>query len=218
VSENRPFVDLARQAWPKLSNAHYNSAVFCAAATKLAECEEKPHETRKINVNAIVSLSKILSKKGAHLLLLSTNQVFDGSRPNRTISESVCPINEYGRQKAEVEKHLLRMPGSAVLRMTKVIYPDLPLLIGWREKLKAGIPIEAFTDMSLAPVMLCDVVQRIDELMNKQATGLHHFSSMKDISYYLFAQQFALEHNCNTDLVTTQQCYLKHVPKYTSLI
>jgi len=218
VSENRPFVDLARQAWPKLSNAHYNSVVFCAAATKLAECEEKPHETKKINVNAIVSLSKILSKKGAHLLLLSTNQVFDGSRPNRTISESVCPINEYGRQKAEVEKHLLRMPGSAVLRMTKVIHPDLSLLKEWDKNLKAGRLIEAFTDMFLAPVKLSDVVQRIDELITNHTTGLHHISSGKDISYYLFAKQFALEHNCNTDLVTTQQCHLKHVPKYTSLI
>ena len=123
---------------------HYNAVVFCAADTKLADCEEHPEVTAKINVEATIALANFLRLRGAHLLLLSTNQVFDGSLPNRKVSEQVCPVNEYGRQKAEAERLILQMPRSAVLRLTKVVHSDLPLLKQWESSLQAGQPIEAF--------------------------------------------------------------------------
>jgi len=191
ITESRPYIDLVNLTWPDLMEFQYDAVVFCAAATKLEDCEVRPLETRGINVVGISTLAKELSKKSSYLLLLSSNQVFDGTRPYRKVSELVCPINEYGRQKGDAEKNILQLPlATAVLRLTKVIYPELPLLKQWKTDLKAGKAIEAFTDMYLAPVMLSEVIQRIDELVQGERKGIYHLSGAKDISYYDFAKSY----------------------------
>lgn len=190
VTRERPYIDLASKTWPGLEANCYDAVVFCAAATKLADCEEHPDRTHKINVEAIIDLASFLSLQGSYLLFLSTNQVFDGSRPKCKVSEPVCPISEYGRQKAEAERLILKIPCSAVLRLTKVIHPDLPLLKQWQASLQSGQPIEAFADMYLSPVSLGEVVRRIDDLIRNRESGIFHLSGESDVSYYCFAKSY----------------------------
>ena len=188
VDETRPYIDLATLSWPELEIGQYDAVVFCAAATKLSDCEEHPETTRVINVDATVALAKLMALRGCYLLFLSTNQVFDGTKPHRKVSDHVCPINEYGRQKVDAEQLIRQEPRSAVLRLSKVIYPDLPLLRQWESHLQAGQSIEAFTDMYLAPISLEKVVKRIDHLVQNKETGIFHLSGEKDVSYYSFAK------------------------------
>lgn len=188
VNNNRPYIDLATLSWPELQIGQYDAVVFCAALTKLADCEKYPETTKVINVDATVALAKIMALRGSYLLFLSTNQVFDGTKPHRKVSDHVCPINEYGRQKVDAEQLIRQEPCSAVLRLSKVIYPDLPLLRQWESRLQAGQSIEAFTDMYLAPISIEKVVKRIDYLVHNRETGIFHLSGKKDVSYYSFAK------------------------------
>ena len=190
VADHRPYLDLASKTWSQLETNQYESAVFCAAATKLEYCENHPQATAKINVEATVELARFLNRRGTHLLLLSSNQVFDGRKPGRKVSDAVCPINEYGRQKAEAERLFLQMPRSAVLRLTKVIHADLPLLKLWQDSLQSGQTVDAFVDMKLAPISLEEVVNRIDELIRDQANGIFHLSAKRDVSYFSFAKKY----------------------------
>jgi dTDP-4-dehydrorhamnose reductase len=183
-------MDLSDQVWPCLEKKHYDAAVFCAAATKLADCEEHPESSRKINVDTTISLAKLLELRNSYLLLLSTNQVFDGTKPYRKVSEPTCPINEYGRQKAEAERQILKLQCSAVLRLTKVVHSDLPLFRHWESCLLAGQPIAAFADMYLSPISIDDVVQRIDHLIRNRETGIFHLSGEQEVSYYYFAKTY----------------------------
>ena len=63
-----------------------------------------------------------------------------------------CPVSEYGRQKARTEaalrQHMDRGAPVAILRLAKVVSPDMPLIDGWIEALAAGKPIRAFRDMT----------------------------------------------------------------------
>ena len=188
VNQKRPYIDLASLIWRQLQTGQYDAVVFCAAATKLADCEEYPEATRAINVEATLALARFMALRGSYLLFLSTNQVFDGTKPHRKVSDHVCPINEYGRQKVDAEQLIRQEPRSAVLRLSKVIYPDLPLLRQWESHLQAGQSIEAFTDMYLAPISLEKVVKRIDHLVQNKETGIFHLSGEKDVSYYSFAK------------------------------
>ena len=190
VNQKRPYIDLASLIWRQLQTGQYDAVVFCAAATKLADCEEYPEATRAINVEATLALARFMALRGSYLLFLSTNQVFDGTKPHRKVSDQVCPINEYGRQKADAERLFRQESRSAVLRLSKVIYPDLPLLRLWESRLQTGQTIEAFTDMYLAPISLEKVVKRIDQLVHNQETGIFHISGEEDISYYSFAQSY----------------------------
>jgi len=61
-----------------------------------------------------------LQVQGSFVIFLSSNQVFDGTTPYRHSDEAVCPLNEYGRQKAAFENWLLgRSKPAAILRLTK---------------------------------------------------------------------------------------------------
>lgn len=214
VTEKRPYLDLASKNWPELEKKSYEAVVFCAAATKLADCENHPKETHKINVGATIELANFFAHRGGYLLLLSSSQVFDGSRPNRKVTEQVCPVNEYGRQKAEAEGLVLKMQPSAVLRLTKVVHPDLPLIKEWQSALEAGQPIQAFVDMYVAPVFLEDVVMRIDNLIRNQEIGIFHLSGENDISYFEFAMEY-FKSIPNVDLLV-QKSYMKNSQSVSS--
>lgn len=222
VSALRPYMDLGERRWSTALENRYEAVVFCAAVTKLADCEGYPEKAKQINVDGTLALATALSRESAYLLLLSTNQVFDGSKPHRKVSEPVCPINEYGRQKAEAEQRILQLPNSAVLRLTKVIHPELPLLRQWEADLKAGKPIEASTNMHLAPIPLEEVVRKIDKLVRNKSTGIHHLSGEKDVSYYEFAASYFRKFNnieklIRQSTIRTSQLIISSVPRYTSL-
>ena len=83
------------------------AAVLAAAVTKLDACERDPEATARVNVEANLALAAMLASQGVYVVFLSSNQVFDGTRPHRLGSEPTSPQTVYGRQKAEVESRLL---------------------------------------------------------------------------------------------------------------
>ncbi|NQU63053.1 MAG: sugar nucleotide-binding protein [SAR324 cluster bacterium] len=222
VNQKRPYIDLASLTWPELETGQYDAVVFCAAATKLADCEEYPETTRAINVEATLALVRFMALRGSYLLFLSTNQVFDGTKPHRKVSDKICPINEYGRQKADAERLFRQESRSAVLRLSKVIYPDLPLLRHWESRLQKGQSIEAYTDMYLAPISLEKVVKRIDQLLQNKEPGIFHISGEEDVSYYSFAKSYFSDIP-NADKLIQKSTFSKtdllgiKFPRYTSL-
>ena len=200
ASDSHPMIDIREiQSFQNLNN--YKSAVICAAVTDMAACEIKPIESRAVNVTATIELIKKLINKKTHIVFLSTNQVFDGERPYQKPYAPHNPINEYGRQKAEVEAFLKYVSSSCILRLTKVIHPGLALLKKWEKTLSNGQPIFAFSDMSLCPVSINDVIQKMDSLVRQKAKGIFQLSGVKDISYFEFAQEFAKENGFSEKLV-----------------
>src|SRR5260221_14579027 len=56
-------------------------AFLCAAVCSIDACRTRPAETRLVNVDRMTSLAGRLVVRGVQVVFLSTNQVFDGSRP-----------------------------------------------------------------------------------------------------------------------------------------
>lgn len=158
-------------------------AYFCAAITQLGPCKKDPEGTRKINVEGTLHLARLLANQGAFLVFLSTNLVFDGTRPYRRIDEPTLPQNEYGRQKAEAERGILKLGQAAILRLTKVFRGSYPLFAGWADKLLQGQQTKAFEDMVLAPVPRSCVCTVLEKLGDSRREGIWHLSGDRDISY-----------------------------------
>jgi dTDP-4-dehydrorhamnose reductase len=220
VSDEQPYIDLAQpQTFRGISG--YKSAVVCAAVTDMGTCEKTPDSTRAVNIMATIKLIKYLINKNIHIVFLSTNQVFDGKKPMHKPDALRNPINEYGKQKAEVERFVENSSNAAILRLTKVIYPGLELLNKWMNSLSNGISIFAFTDMTLSPINIEEVVQKIDSLVSRKATGIYQLSGESDISYYDFAQKFARENGYSPNLVIKDTWKGKlefEPPKFTSMV
>lgn len=166
-------------------------AYLCAAVTSVEACRRDPAGTAAVNVTRTLDLADRLRDRGAHLVFLSTNQVFDGTVPSRREDEPPCPRTEYGRQKAAVERELLGAGGATVVRLTKVVPPDWPLVRGWADALGRGEPVEAFRDMVLAPVPLDFVTRVLARAGTARPGGVIHVSGAADITYAELARRVA---------------------------
>ena len=219
-SERRPFIDLLEMK--NFNNFfNYKSAVICAAITDMATCENDPLYTRTVNVFSTLELIKKLLINKTHIVFLSTNQVFDGKKPKQKPDASRNPINEYGKQKADVEVFLENISSACILRLTKVIHPNLELLNKWKIHLSNSKSISAFMDMTLSPVNIIDVIKKIDLLVSQKQTGIYQLSGENDINYFEYARNFAEENGFSPDLVKKDSWKGKlefEPPKFTSMV
>lgn len=175
---------------PKLDGI--SLAFLCAAATSLKRCRENPAETRQINVDNTVALAGKLVSAGVRVVFFSTALVFDGKKPFCREADSPNPQCEYGRQKLDAERALLSFgDAAAVVRLTKVIAPEVPLFRHWREDLLAGRAIHPFTDYRMSPISVSIVVAVMQALRRRWLSGLLHLSADRDMDYGEAAMQFA---------------------------
>ncbi len=163
------------------------SACIFAAVARLAACAADPAASAFINVDQTLRLVDRLIERGIHVLFLSTNQVFDGSRPHVPGDAPASPVSEYGRQKARAEAALLRHIAAGapvgILRLAKIVSPDMALVRGWTEALRARQTIRAFSDMTMAPVPVALTASAIAELMASRERGVFQLTGPADVTY-----------------------------------
>src|SRR3989442_3384279 len=75
--------------------------VVAPANAFVEECEREPAATRAINVDPVRRLAE--AAPDALLVVFSTEYVFDGKAGPYAENDAVAPINEYGRQKVDLE-------------------------------------------------------------------------------------------------------------------
>lgn len=172
----------------KFPKDKFDVAYICAAISRMASCEDDPTKSRQVNVIGMKNLVRHLIDTGTFVIFLSTNQIFSGNSPYVPANAPCNPMNEYGRQKSEAEEDIQSyLDHWAIIRLTKVMEPDMPLLKQWVEKLEANHPIEAFEDMMLAPVSLRQVIDTLILIAEKKQSGVYQLSGAKDISYLTMA-------------------------------
>ncbi len=178
------------------------ACVLLAAATSTAACTADPVGTARVNVDGPIALARRLADLGTFVVFASTDHVFDGSRRDVPEDAARCPVTEYGRQKARVEEALESLGGqSAILRLGKVLEPDLPVLARWRDALGAGQPVEAFADLVCAPIPLSSAVSALRLIASARASGTFHLSADESVSYAALAAALAHAEGAPADLV-----------------
>ena len=188
VASDRLFLDLAASSldsWEPPQGA--TSACLCAAVARLADCAADPQASAHINVSQTLLLVDKLLRGGIYVLFLSTNQVFDGRVPHVPPDAPHSPVSEYGRQKARTElalcEYMVRGASIGILRLAKVVSPHMALLQRWIADLAKGVPISAFTDMTLAPTQMASVTSAISSLLSDRASGIFQLTGPRDVSY-----------------------------------
>ena len=159
-------------------------AVLCAGVSKLQDCTRDPAGSRAINVEGVARLAETLVHTGAFVVYLSTNQVFDGTQPRRSAEDAVCPVTEYGRQKADAEALVGALGDrAAIVRLTKVFGETVPLFEQWLRALANHVPIHPFSDMTMAPVPLETVVAALRLIGDAETPGVFQVSGEHDVTY-----------------------------------
>uniref|UniRef100_A0A0B7AQM9 Methionine adenosyltransferase 2 subunit beta n=1 Tax=Arion vulgaris TaxID=1028688 RepID=A0A0B7AQM9_9EUPU len=100
--------------------------------------ETQQEQTKKINVDSTKRLCDLANEIGAYVLFISTDYVFDGTKPPYKPTDKPNPLNKYGISKADGEKVVLEAStGNIVLRV--------PVLYGAVENLEESAVTVLFT-------------------------------------------------------------------------
>ena len=135
-------------------------------------------------VNADGSLAVAAASRGARLLHLSTDLVFDGRRGRYREDDVPAPVNEYGRSKAEAEVRVTRAHPEAVVVRTSLLYGGTEP--GPQERL-AREHTRFFVDEFRSPVHVVDLAHALLELVELGYAGPLHLGGADAVSRFDFA-------------------------------
>ena len=203
VNERCFFLDLSDDIddW-HLPSTTIKTAIICAAITSQEQCQLNPENSWRVNVRGTVSLVKRLVKAGIFVIFLSSNAVFKGEFPFSKATDPVTPQIEYGRHKAEAEEEFLKLGDKvAIVRFSKVITPEMPLITNWINDLRTGNVIHPFFDMVIAPVPLTFAVGVLQEVALKNISGIIQVSAKQDVTYADLAKHIAGKLGFDEDLI-----------------
>jgi dTDP-4-dehydrorhamnose reductase len=220
---NQLFLDLAdpRESGAALPEA--DVCFLCAAMTKFSDCRATPDVARMIDALIPAKITATLAAAGVRTILLSTSAVFDCKEPGMSAERPRAPASLYGRFKAEAEEAVLGCGEyGGVVRLTKVLTPDMPLMVDWIAALRAGREIAAIRDLRIAPLTLQHIVGALIAIADSRAGGVWQISGKSDITYDGIAHYLAARLGLSTSLVRSITAAERGLPAedvtaYTSL-
>lgn len=128
IAWDRKAMDLRQ---PERIDDHFGAVLFdvvihCAAVTSVDYCEQHPEEARAVNTAAPARIARLCAERGARLIHVSTDYVYDGNRRGlRKESDPTAPLGIYARTKLAAEESVLSVsPDFLVARTSWVFGPD----------------------------------------------------------------------------------------------
>lgn len=167
----------------------------CAAFHNLDVCEREPDTSFAVNVRAVADLAG----RGAKLVHLSSNYVFDGRRP---VSEPYAeddvtsPRSWYAITKASGEHAALAYGSDALVVRSSGLYGEagsaskggnfVQRMLGRAQE--DGAHLRMVSDQVLQPTSTRDLATALIDAVQRDATGLLHLTAEGAVSWFEFTQ------------------------------
>jgi dTDP-4-dehydrorhamnose reductase len=194
VSWSRPAYDLddPRAAALAFKRDLPDIVLHAAAWTDVDGCARDPELALRRNGEAVGELALACANNGARLVLVSTNEVFDGERTDGRGYEErdpANPINAYGESKLAGEvaaTEVFAASGAAddllITRTAWLFGPpghDFPAkIIAAADRLSADEPVRVVSDEVGSPTYTLDLAQTIVRLVLEHAPGgIYHLAN-----------------------------------------
>lgn len=194
---NHAQLDLGNKAAmrERLGACEFDALINCAAQTNVDRCEKEPEEAFALNAEAPRVLAEICAAKKAKLIHISTDYVFDGTKPEpRTEEDDANPISIYGESKREGEQRVLAAEGDhLVVRVSWVFGPDRPSFIDWViAQGRKHDHVEAIADKISTPSYTFDLAEMLRPLVAGSGDpgfhGLLHLANAGACSWCEYGQ------------------------------
>ena len=170
--------------------------VNCAAATDVDGCERDPDLARRINAEAPGRIARLCAARGARLVHIGTDYVFDGSldRPY-TEEDEAHPLSHYGITKLEGDQAVLATGfDHAVVRVSWVFGPDKPSFVDAIVRRALTSPeAAAVHDKTSSPAYTEDLALWLQEFLKPSLPGgIYHLCNSGSCSWRDYGE-YALE-------------------------
>lgn len=167
--------------------------VLAAAEAFVERCEANPIETREINVNAAASVRRAADRCGAIVVAFSSEYVFDGRRGIYFENDEVHPINEYGRQKMEMER--IVRSGPHLICRTSGVFGEEPkrknFVLQLVDVVKRGGRFPVPSDQVITPTYAPSLGTALVEMLDRRAAGTFHVCGPRALGRFDFARMVA---------------------------
>lgn len=176
----------------------------CAAHTRVDLCEQESAKADAVNGYAVGALAKLCRQRGARLVHISTDFVFDGSlqRPYR-VDDSVNPLGVYGRSKLLGEIELKKnAPENWLIVRAAWVYgrhgANFPRTVV--QAAQAGKPLSVVNDQVGSPTFTPDLAQAIVELLDSGAAGIWHVTNSGQTTWFDLARATLEQFGINAEV------------------
>jgi dTDP-4-dehydrorhamnose reductase len=164
----------------------------CAAFHNVGECEAQPDRAWATNVRAVIDLAR----RGAKLVHLSTNYVFDGRRPEPYGEDDLpAPGSVYALTKLAGEHAALAYgPGALVVRSAGLYGMAGSASKGGNfvqrmvARARETGALKMVADQRLQPTFTQDLAAALVDAARRDATGLVHLTNAGACSWYEFTE------------------------------
>ena len=179
-----------------------------AAWTDVDGCELDPGRAHLTNAAAVGHLAEACAEVGAHLVLVSTDFVFDGEPgPDGRFTpygedHSTNPLNVYGASKLAGE--VAAGDGATVVRTTWLQSADGPGMVGriMADLTAADGVVELLGDRRACPTFIVDLVPALLRLADERVAGVVHAVNEGVASWAEVGHMVAIEVGADPDRIT----------------
>ena len=163
-----------------------NTLINCAAMTQVDDCEFKQKECMELNVHAVENLAKVCQKLNIHLIHISTDFIFDGTKFYYKEEDEPAPLSFYGMSKWEGEKVIPKHTDNFAILRTVLVYGVMAdmsrsnIILWAKGALAKGNPINVVNDQWRTPTLAEDLALGCYLAENIGAQGVFNISG-KDL-------------------------------------
>ncbi len=170
----------------------FDVLINSAAQTNVDRCETHRDEAFLLNAEAPRVLAEICNARGAKMIHVSTDYVFDGDkREPYTEEDPAEPISVYGESKREGEHRVLGASNRhLVLRVSWVFGPDRPSFIdNILKRAREDERVDAVADKFSTPTYTLDLARMLPTFFGESSTsGVLHYANTGSCSWQEYAQ------------------------------
>lgn len=172
-----------------------DAVIHTAAQSDPNYCQTNQAESKRINVDASISIAGLCADYSIPCVFTSTDLVFDGRHAPYREEYPVCPVNFYGEQKVMAETGMTKCcPAVAICRMSLMFGIPGPWAASFIQPMiqamKEGRELRLFADEFRTPVSVRAAISGLFLALEK-ASGLLHLGGIERISRYNFGKLLA---------------------------
>ncbi len=169
--------------------------INCAAYTAVDACESETACCMAVNAHGPAHLAAACAASGCRLIHISTDYVFDGSKPAPEPyleSNSIGPVSAYGRSKLAGEQAIAERLENHLILRTAWLYG-----IGGKNFLKTMLrlaqakrPLKVVNDQHGSLTWTMTLAQQIEQVLDCGLTGIAHATAEGHCTWFEGAKYF----------------------------
>jgi len=171
------------------------AVINCAAFTRVDDCETQPERALAVNGEGVGRVARAAARRGARLVQVSTDYVFDGDSRQRPYAEddATGPRSVYGRSKLLGEERALAYGRGLVVRTSWLFGAGGPNFVtAIVRQIDGGArQLRVVADQVGAPTYTGFLARALLDLAPLAASGIVHYRNREPVSWYSFAVAIA---------------------------